>query len=94
MITVWGRATSGNTQMVVWALNEIGLPYERLDFGGAFGRTDTPTSKAMATPVRRTERRCIVRSPKGVFRRTVTREVDPFRGSPGLPTTSRPVPLP
>ncbi|WP_442578582.1 glutathione S-transferase family protein [Mesorhizobium sp. ASY16-5R] len=47
MITVWGRATSGNTQMVVWALNEIGLPYERLDFGGAFGRTDTPEYFAM-----------------------------------------------
>jgi glutathione S-transferase len=47
MITVWGRATSGNTQMVVWALNEIGLPYERLDFGGAYGRTDTPEYFAM-----------------------------------------------
>jgi glutathione S-transferase len=47
MITVWGRTTSGNTQMVVWALNEIGLPYERLDFGGAFGKTDTPEYFAM-----------------------------------------------
>jgi glutathione S-transferase len=42
MITVWGRATSSNVQIVMWALAEIGLECERLDVGGSFGGTDTP----------------------------------------------------
>ena len=37
MLTVYGRATSSNTQLVVWALGELGLAYERLDYGGVFG---------------------------------------------------------
>ena len=41
MITVWGRATSVNVQTVVWALAEIGKPFERIDAGGAFGGLDT-----------------------------------------------------
>lgn len=42
MITVWGRATSSNVQIVMWAMAEIGLECERHDVGGAFGGTDTP----------------------------------------------------
>ena len=42
MITVWGRATSSNVQIVMWALAEIGLECKRLDVGGSFGGTDTP----------------------------------------------------
>lgn len=42
MITVWGRATSGNVQIVMWALAELGLECERRDVGGSFGGTDTP----------------------------------------------------
>lgn len=42
MITVWGRATSSNVQIVMWALAEIGLECRRIDAGGAFGGTDTP----------------------------------------------------
>lgn len=42
MITVWGRATSANVQIVMWALAEIGLDGNRIDVGGAFGGTDTP----------------------------------------------------
>ncbi len=41
MITVWGRKTSGNVQIVMWAIAELGLPCERLDVGGAFGGNDT-----------------------------------------------------
>ncbi|MGY6708710.1 MAG: glutathione S-transferase family protein [Rhizobiaceae bacterium] len=41
MITVYGRATSMNVQYVMWALAELELAHERLDYGGAFGRTDT-----------------------------------------------------
>jgi glutathione S-transferase len=42
MITVWGRATSSNVQIVMWALAEIGLECHRIDVGGSFGGTDTP----------------------------------------------------
>lgn len=42
MITVWGRATSSNVQIVMWALAEIGLECKRIDVGGSFGGTDTP----------------------------------------------------
>ena len=47
MITVWGRATSGNVQMVMWAIAELGLEHERLDIGGAFGGNTTPAFLAM-----------------------------------------------
>lgn len=47
MITVWGRATSSNVQIVMWALAEIGLECQRHDVGGAFGKTDTPEYLAM-----------------------------------------------
>jgi glutathione S-transferase len=41
MIKLWGRANSGNVQYVAWALAELGLSFERLDVGGAYGGTDT-----------------------------------------------------
>lgn len=41
MITVWGRTTSSNVQMVMWAIGELGLAHERHDVGGAFGGNDT-----------------------------------------------------
>ena len=44
---VWGRATSSNVMKVLWGLGELGLPFERIDVGGAFGRTDTPEYRAM-----------------------------------------------
>lgn len=47
MITVYGRATSSNVQPVVWALSELGLPFERLDYGHAHGGNDTPEFLAM-----------------------------------------------
>ncbi|MCG6113669.1 MAG: glutathione S-transferase family protein [Mesorhizobium sp.] len=40
MITLLGRANSGNVQYVAWALAELGQPFERIDVGGAFGGTD------------------------------------------------------
>lgn len=42
MIKVWGRLNSINVQKVMWALEELGLAYERVDAGGAFGLNDTP----------------------------------------------------
>jgi len=42
MMKLWGRNTSVNVQKVLWALDELGLAYERIDAGGAFGGLDTP----------------------------------------------------
>ncbi|MBX3529248.1 MAG: glutathione S-transferase N-terminal domain-containing protein [Rhizobiaceae bacterium] len=47
MITIYGRATSGNVQIAMWAIGELGLKHERLDVGGKFGGTDTPQYATM-----------------------------------------------
>ncbi len=47
MITIWGRATSGNVQMVMWAIGELGLPHRRIDAGGTFGGLDGDDYAAM-----------------------------------------------
>lgn len=39
MLKIWGRNTSSNVQKVLWALGEMKLPFERIDVGGAFGKT-------------------------------------------------------
>jgi glutathione S-transferase len=44
---VWGRKTSSNVMKVLWGLGELNLPFERIDVGGAFGRTDTADYRAM-----------------------------------------------
>ena len=44
---LWGRATSSNVMKVIWTLEELRLPYERIDVGGAFGKTDTSDYRAM-----------------------------------------------
>lgn len=47
MITVYGRATSSNVQAVMWAIGELGLAYERHDYGHKFGGLDTEEFRAM-----------------------------------------------
>ncbi|MDA9975401.1 glutathione S-transferase family protein [Alphaproteobacteria bacterium] len=47
MLKIHGRNNSSNVQKVVWALNEMKVPYERIDAGGAFGIVDTPEYLAM-----------------------------------------------
>ncbi|MEX6505989.1 glutathione S-transferase family protein [Jiella sp. M17.18] len=47
MLTVWGRANSSNVQAVMWAIGELGLPYERHDVGHKFGGNDKPEFLAM-----------------------------------------------
>lgn len=42
MLKVWGRTTSINVQKVMFAVGELGLPHERYDVGGSFGKLDTP----------------------------------------------------
>jgi len=44
---VWGRPTSSNVMKVLWLLGELGLPFERIDVGGSFGKTDTPEYRKM-----------------------------------------------
>ena len=42
MLKIWGRISSINVKKVVWTAQELGLPFERTDIGGAFGLTKTP----------------------------------------------------
>lgn len=42
MLTVWGRRTSSNVQALMWAIGELGLPYQRHDAGHHYGGLDTP----------------------------------------------------
>ena len=44
---LWGRATSYNVQKVAWVLQELNLPYDRIDAGGAFGGLDDAHYVAM-----------------------------------------------
>jgi glutathione S-transferase len=47
VIKIWGRNTSSNVQKVMWAVGEIGLPHERIDIGGPFGKNREPAYLAM-----------------------------------------------
>ncbi|MEM7544132.1 MAG: glutathione S-transferase family protein [Pseudomonadota bacterium] len=47
MITVYGRDTSSNVQIVMWAIAELGLECERHDIGHSYGGNDTPAYLAM-----------------------------------------------
>jgi glutathione S-transferase len=46
-ITIWGRANSVNVQKVLWCLDELQIPFERIDAGMQFGRTRDPDYLAM-----------------------------------------------
>lgn len=37
MLKIWGRVNSINVMKVLWCAEELGLPYERVDAGMAFG---------------------------------------------------------
>lgn len=41
MLKIWGRKTSVNVQKVMFAVGELGLAHERLDYGGPFGKLDS-----------------------------------------------------
>src|SRR4026207_1906088 len=47
MLKMWGRNTSSNVQKAMWAVGELKLPCERIDVGGAFGKTKAPFYLAM-----------------------------------------------
>lgn len=42
MLKVWGRKNSINVQKVLWLCDEMGVPWERIDAGMAFGVNNTP----------------------------------------------------
>ena len=42
MIKIWGRSTSLNVQKVLWCCVELGIAFERVDWGGPFGGNDDP----------------------------------------------------
>lgn len=47
MWKVFGRADSSAVAKVMWMLEELGLPHERTDWGGAFGGNDDPAYRVM-----------------------------------------------
>jgi glutathione S-transferase len=47
MLTLWGRTNSINVQKVLWCIEELGLPYRRIDAGREFGIVDTPEYRRM-----------------------------------------------
>ncbi|UYV38994.1 glutathione S-transferase family protein [Rhodobacteraceae bacterium D3-12] len=46
-MTVYGRATSSNVQALLWGMEELGLSYERLDYGEVYGGLDSAEFRAM-----------------------------------------------
>ena len=42
MLKIWGRISSINVRKVVLAAQELGIPFERIDAGAAFGIVKTP----------------------------------------------------
>jgi glutathione S-transferase len=47
MLKVWGRKNSVNVKKALWAAEELGLKYERIDAGMEHGVTKTPGYMAM-----------------------------------------------
>ena len=47
MLQLYGRANSSNVMKVIWLLEEMGLPYERIDAGLHFGVVDTAEYRHM-----------------------------------------------
>ena len=42
MLRLWGRTSSINVRKVLWTLQELDVPFERIDAGMAYGINDTP----------------------------------------------------
>src|SRR3954452_13688692 len=42
MLKIWGRTNSVNVKKALWAAEELGLRYERIDAGMQYGVTKTP----------------------------------------------------
>ena len=44
---LWGRRSAFNVQKALWALGELGLPFEHVEVGGPAGGLDTPDFLAL-----------------------------------------------
>lgn len=47
MLRIWGRGNSTNVKKVLWCADELGLDYEHVDAGGAFGIVGEPRYLAL-----------------------------------------------
>lgn len=47
MLKIWGRKNSSNVRKALWIAEELGLPYESINAGGAFGIVNEPAYRAM-----------------------------------------------
>jgi glutathione S-transferase len=47
MLRIWGRTNSVNVKKALWAAEELGLKYERIDAGMQFGVNTTPEYRGM-----------------------------------------------
>lgn len=47
MLKIWGRNNSVNVQKPLWCCEELGLRYQRMDAGAAFGVVNTPQYRAL-----------------------------------------------
>jgi glutathione S-transferase len=47
MLRVWGRVNSVNVRKVLWCVEELGVPYERIDAGMEHGVVGSPECQRM-----------------------------------------------
>ncbi len=47
MLKIWGRKNSSNVRKVLWCAEELGLEYQSVDAGGAFGVVNEPHYRAL-----------------------------------------------
>lgn len=47
MLKIWGRTNSVNVKKALWCIEELGLPYERVDAGMQYGVVNTPEYRKM-----------------------------------------------
>ncbi|MGY4493166.1 glutathione S-transferase [Pseudomonas sp. TE3610] len=46
MLKVWGRTNSSNVRKVLWCAEELQVPYESINAGGAFGLVNEPAYRS------------------------------------------------
>ena len=47
MLKIWGRTNSNNVKKALWVAEEVGVPYENIPAGGAFGIVSDPAYRTM-----------------------------------------------
>ena len=47
MLKIWGRKNSSNVRKALWIAHELGLDFESVEAGGAFGVVDEPRFRAL-----------------------------------------------